>query len=91
VGGAKLSVCFASAISTSYTLVSEDFSFSIAILFSFATWTARSSYLIIDARNNISWVRERESIQVVNNNYQKNKQHSVLEVKEEKKKGWGKV
>jgi hypothetical protein len=28
---------------------------------------------------------------VVNNNYQKNKQHSVLEVKEEKKKGWGKV
>lgn len=56
LGGDMWSVCFVSAISTSCGLISEDFSFSVAIVFSFSSWIARSSYLIIDARNHISWV-----------------------------------
>lgn len=47
VGGDKLAACFVSAISTSYTLLSDVFSFSIAMLLSLANRIACSSYLEI--------------------------------------------
>lgn len=44
VGGAKFADCFVSAISTSNPIVSEDSSFSIAIILSLASRMACSSY-----------------------------------------------